>query len=77
MYQVSLKWSDGADGKVLLALMRALYGGFETRDLKTPSAIVERQMLPKQTKRTDIGSAEVMIQCNVVGDLYEFDIEDW
>ena len=35
---------------------RPLYSGFLAIDWKTPSAIVERQMLPRQTKRTEIWS---------------------
>lgn len=34
--------------------IRPLYSGFFAIDWKTPSAIVERQMLPRQTKRTEI-----------------------
>lgn len=44
-----------------VTLIRDLYGGFETRDLKTPSAIVERQMLPRHTNNTLIGSGEAML----------------
>lgn len=33
--------------------MRSLYGGFETIDRKTPSAMVDRQMLPRHTNSTD------------------------
>lgn len=36
--------------------IRPLYSGFLAIDWKTPSAIVERQMLPRQTKRTEIDS---------------------
>lgn len=36
--------------------IRPLYSGFLAIDWKTPSAIVERQMLPRQTKRTEIWS---------------------
>lgn len=35
---------------------KPLYGGLPTMDWKTPSAIVDRQMLPRQTKRTDTWS---------------------
>ena len=33
-----------------------LYGSFLARDWKTPSDMVERHMLPRQTKRTEMGS---------------------
>jgi hypothetical protein len=36
--------------------MRPLYCGSLTMCRKMPSAMVERQMLPRQTKRTDTGS---------------------
>lgn len=36
------------------------HSGFCARCRKMPSAMVERQMLPKQTKRTDVGSGIVI-----------------
>lgn len=35
--------------------MRSAYGPFLASDWKTPSAMVDRQMLPKQTNRTEMG----------------------
>jgi hypothetical protein len=34
-------------------------------DLKMPSAIVERHMLPKQTKRIEIRSDDILMVCGV------------
>lgn len=42
--------------------MRSSYGGFLASDWNTPSAIVERQILPRQTKSTEIRSAIAMFE---------------
>lgn len=39
--------------------MRPSYGGFLASDWKTPSAMVDRQMFPRQTKSTEIWSGIV------------------
>jgi len=46
--------------------MRSLYGGLRAMDWKMPSAMVDRQMLPRQTKRTEIWSG--MLSCVLFAD---------
>lgn len=55
-----------------ISATRSLYGSFFAMAWKTPSAMVDLQMLPRQTKRTEIFSAMFAIAMTITdGEIHE------